>query len=172
LLSIEKIVKELQKSTRNISNKETKPLQDVKLYAENGKLIESFYAVYLSYRGNNIYNIYIKEDGNLMFEFIDIQMITASALALFLLSVMKLKYKKIILLGVALLYLLIIGVSVMDSYQTLEENIKSFKRGAVLKCSSKVQEYQVSLDNGWRVKKHYFTKESLLVSATKCEIFK
>ena len=45
---------------------QTKPLQDVKIFTEEGKLIESYDGVYLSHWDRNIYNIYTKEGGNLI----------------------------------------------------------------------------------------------------------
>lgn len=45
---------------------QAKPLQDVKIYTEEGKLIESYDGVYLSHWDKNIYHLYTKEGGDLI----------------------------------------------------------------------------------------------------------
>ena len=47
-----------------VTYEQPKPLQDVKIYSEEGKLIESYNSVYLSHWDKNIYNIYTKEGGD------------------------------------------------------------------------------------------------------------
>ncbi len=45
-------------------DKQTKALQDVKLYTESGVLIENYSGVYLSHWDTNIYHLYTKEGGD------------------------------------------------------------------------------------------------------------
>jgi len=106
-----------------------------------------------------------------MFEYIDKQTIIALSLAFLMLSLLDLKGKKKIMQGAVLLYFALLGVSMFDSYLTVQENIKSFKSGSELKCSSLEQEYSVSKKTGWSVKQHYFLKDSLLVRVDSCEEF-
>jgi len=106
-----------------------------------------------------------------MFEYMDKQIIISLSLALLMLSLLDLKGKKKIMQGAVLLYFALIGVGMINSYLTVQENIKSFKNGSELKCSSLEQEYSVSLENGWSIKQHYFLKDSLLVKVNSCEEF-
>jgi len=108
---------------------------------------------------------------NKMFEYMDKQIIISLSLALLMLSLLDLEGKKKIMQGAVLLYFALIGVGMINSYLTVQENIKSFKNGSELKCSSLEQEYSVSLKSGWSLKKHYFLKDSLLVKVDSCEEF-
>ena len=49
-------------------DKQTKPLQDVKLYTEAGVLIENYSGVYLSHWDTNIYHLYTKEGGDFYYK--------------------------------------------------------------------------------------------------------
>lgn len=42
---------------------EVTPLKTVKLYCENGKLLQTYKSVYLSHSDTNIYNLYTKKGG-------------------------------------------------------------------------------------------------------------
>jgi len=106
-----------------------------------------------------------------MFEYIDKQTIVALSLVFVMLSLLDLKGKKKIMQGAVVLYFALIGVSIFNSYSTVQENIKSFKSGSELKCSSLEQEYSVSKKAGWSVKRHYFLKDSLLIRIDSCEEF-
>ncbi len=61
--------------------------------------------------------------------------------------------------------------SVYDAKSCVENNIKSLKDGARLKCSIDKNQYLVSMKEGWRVDKNYFVKDSLLIRADKCTQF-
>ncbi len=62
-----------------------------------------------------------------------------------------------------------------DSYSTAQENKTYFKRGTALKCLSggglysEANRYRVSKKNGWSLEGDYFTKDSLMIRANKCE---
>ena len=106
-----------------------------------------------------------------MFEYIDKQTIVALSLAFLMLSLLDLKGKKKIMQGAVVLYFALIGVNMINSYLTVEANIKSFKRGIELKCTTLEQEYVASKKAGWSIKRHYFLKDSLLVRVDSCEEF-
>ena len=56
----------VEDADKKVIDEQVKPLKDVKLFTEDGTLIESYNGVYLSHRDKNIYHIYTKEDGDLI----------------------------------------------------------------------------------------------------------
>ncbi len=80
-------------------------------------------------------------------------------------------FYSILLISVGLIFF-----SAYDEHSTAIENLNNFKKNnATLKCISggglytKADTYRVSLDDGWKVDKDYFIKESFMVRANKCE---
>ena len=106
-----------------------------------------------------------------MIEYMDKNIIVAFTLLFLMLSLLTLDGKKKIMQGAVLLYFALIAASMINNYLTKQENIKSFKRGGELKCSNLDQEYSVSKKANWKIKQHYFEKESLLIEIIKCEEF-
>ena len=63
-----------------------------------------------------------------------------------------------------------------DTNREIKENIESFKAGNNFICSSggglynSANHYSVSKEEGWRIQKDYFKKDSILVHVDKCEV--
>ena len=55
--------------------------------------------------------------------------------------------------------------------QTAQENMQHFKQDKVLQCTS-LSSYKVSKEDGWELDKNYFIKDSLMIRADHCKIFK
>lgn len=80
--------------------------------------------------------------------------------------------------GIYFLFIFLFSLIILDAnsqYNTAKSNIKEFKKGYTLKCYSggglysSANTYRVELDDGWKANKDYFTKESFMVRANKCE---
>ena len=61
-----------------------------------------------------------------------------------------------------------------SSYSNAKSNMGYFSDGNVLKCFSggiytSANQYSISKSEGWRVKKNYFIKNSLMIHADMCE---
>lgn len=73
------------------------------------------------------------------------------------------------------LTLISIFVAAMKEASDVEENIDSFKAGKVLKCLSggsaysQGEYYKVSNEDGWKLYKEEFVKDSLVVGPNRCE---
>ena len=80
------------------------------------------------------------------------------------------------LLGLELFVLLLVFFAASSAYSTAQENMAAFKKGEKLYCSSgggmytRANHYLVSKSDGWKLEKHLFLKESLLLSANECSI--
>lgn len=82
-------------------------------------------------------------------------------------------------IGIYILLSICLGLLLFDandSHTTVLKNISDFKnKNATLKCTSggglysSANTYRVALDDGWKVNKDYFIKESFMVRANKCE---
>ncbi len=80
--------------------------------------------------------------------------------------------------GFSFVILVMIGFILLDAnseFETAKSNEKEFKKGATLKCYSGAglysgsTTYRVSKKKGWELDKKYFVKDSISISANKCE---
>jgi len=78
---------------------------------------------------------------------------------------------KYLALMIAILYFL----HSYEKYSETKENKEFFKNEKLLKCFSggglysEANKYRVSKKNGWSLEGDYFTKDSLMIRANKCE---
>ncbi len=114
-----------------------------------------------------------------MFEYLNYGALGVFGLFAFILFIANLLNKKEKYTGLYLLLFILIGLVLLDAYNehtTALKNINDFKnKNITLKCASggglysAADTYRVSLDDGWRLDKNYFIKESFMVRANKCE---
>ena len=80
------------------------------------------------------------------------------------------------LLGLEFFVLVLVLSEAFSSYSDAQENMAAFTKGAELHCTSgggmyaRANHYLVSKSDGWKLEKHSFLKESLLLSADRCSI--
>ena len=118
-----------------------------------------------------------------MFEFLDHEIIVATIMLFFSFFVLdaswhakkkgsQRKVKRV--KGIGWAYIVIMASPFIGSYILMldaQESIRRFKSNVTLKCMSEEVPYLVSKEEKWKVKGVYFTKESLLLRADKCEEF-
>jgi len=109
-----------------------------------------------------------------MLEFIDLEMIKMNVFAIFaslvIVGIFK-NIRKALTIYFSILLLFSMG-SLYYMKSVAQENIQSFKKANELKCTQADSEYRVSIDEKWIIDKNYFIKDSLMIRADKCEIFK
>ena len=114
-----------------------------------------------------------------MFEYLNYGALGALGFMIFIIFVANLVSEKKMFIGSYILLFICIGLLFLEAYDkhtTALTNISDFKnKNVALKCISggglytSADTYRVSLDDGWKVDKDYFIKESLAVRANKCE---
>ena len=118
-----------------------------------------------------------------MFEFLDHELIVATVMLLLSFFILDASWhaktkdsqhevKRV--KGIGWAYIVIIASPFIGSYILMldaQESIARFKSNTTLKCMSEKVPYLVSKEEQWSIKGVYFTKESLLLRADKCEIF-
>ena len=77
---------------------------------------------------------------------------------------------KLFFLFVALFFISLPFIDADNSQTTAKNNLMRFTNGASLICEGKdSNKYSVSSKNGWSRDKNYFTKDSFMIRADKCE---
>jgi hypothetical protein len=107
-----------------------------------------------------------------MFEYLDKEIIVASILLIISIGLLKGIGKNRINWYLRILFLFAISLPFIQIYDldtTASENIQSLEEGSTLKCIMRDNSYRISTKDGWKINKNYFTKDSLLIRADKCE---
>jgi len=114
-----------------------------------------------------------------MFEYLNYGALGVFGFLVFIIFIVDSFSKKERATGLYILLFTCIGLIFIDAYNnhsTALKNISDFKtKNTTLKCISgrglytKADTYRVSLDDGWKLDKDYFIKESFMVRANKCE---
>lgn len=82
--------------------------------------------------------------------------------------------------GLYLMLLILAGLLFVDAWSQrseAEESIAGFKSQKVLKCYSgggfysRAETYRVSSEDGWKIYKGEFVKESLVIKPNRCELW-
>ena len=79
------------------------------------------------------------------------------------------------LVGMLIFVMALLLYGAYSSYSDANSNIKAFKNGDALICTSgggihsRAQRYSVSKEDGWRVKKSYFIHNSLMIHTDECK---
>ena len=114
-----------------------------------------------------------------MFEYLNYGALSVFGLFGFILFITNLLNNKEKFTGLYLLLFILIGLVLLDAYNkhtTALKNISDFKnKNITLKCVSggglytSADTYRVSINDGWRLDKDYFIKDSFMVRANNCE---
>jgi len=110
-----------------------------------------------------------------MFEFIDSKIVVASVFAMIAIALLEAvsdKKKKESVFNIKWIYLLLLFLPLVEAYSSYDSGLEmkeKFLDGATLKCHIEEFTYLVSKEEKWKIKSSYFTKESLLISADRCE---
>ena len=107
-----------------------------------------------------------------MYEYINIGILLISSIIIIMLLFLIIGQKSKLANMITLILLLFINFYIVyDDYATAQANIKYFQDGSILRCSNGFNTlYRVSKQNNWELDKNYFTKDSLLIRADKCEL--
>jgi len=109
-----------------------------------------------------------------MFEFIDLEMIKMDVFAIFAAFIIVGMFKDVrraLAIYFSILVLFNIG-SLYYMNKVAEENIQSFKTKKALQCTHSDSEYKVSVNERWIIDGNHFIKDSLMIRADKCNVFK
>ena len=113
-----------------------------------------------------------KRGGGAMLTYISLDMIKASIMAVVILFLIagafKLRRRSILIAIGVIVATIFIGA--FNSFTNAQENITHFQRGWQFICrSGNDNEYRVSKADGWEIDKDYFSKNTLLIRADRCE---
>jgi len=108
-----------------------------------------------------------------MFEYIDSGTIFIYALLgvlLFLVVIIE-KARSVGTIFLFILWIVFIFYFIYDTNKTVNNNITQFKAGDNLICHSGFDiTYNVSLKDNWKLKDHYFIRDSLMLKINRCEV--
>ena len=107
-----------------------------------------------------------------MLTYISLDMIKASIMAVVILFLIAGAFKlrrRSILIAIGVIVATIF-IDAFNSSTSAQENIIHFQRGWQFICrSGNDNEYRASKADGWEIDKDYFSKETLLIRADRCE---
>jgi len=107
-----------------------------------------------------------------MFEYINSGAIIINTLMAFVLLMVVIleKARNVGSIFMLLIWLIISFYLMYDTNKTANNNISQFKAGHNLICNSGFNTtYSVSLKENWKLKDHYFIKNSFMIKVNKCE---
>ena len=108
-----------------------------------------------------------------MFEYVDIGMIfvyTLLGLLLFFIVIYE-KARNAGSIFMFILWIVFMFYFIYDTNKTVNNNITQFKAGDNLICHSGFNiTYSVSLKDNWKIRDHYFIKNSLMIKINRCEV--
>ena len=113
-----------------------------------------------------------------MFDYLNMGLVVIESILLFLallvLPGISVDMDKKVYTNIKFLIFVTLSIPTLDAYSaylTANENITHFNKNKELRCTN-ASSYLVSKKDGWKFDKTYFIKDSLMIRADHCKIFK